>query len=247
VGPVPVGPARGRKLRTAVSEDRPPATADAGDEPPRVRDVPAPRKQGSAIAPLFRAMFAWPYRAALAGLYRSGIRAWQVTVLSLAVNLWAGWLLLEGQRFVPGMLLLVAGVLDILDGGVARLRGTAGPAGAFLDSVMDRVSDFVIFACLYWSLAGQHDTLAASLALAGMVVSLAVSHVRAEAEALGLSLTEGFFQRIERYIALIIGLTAPGALTPVLALLTALGGVTVVQRLYSGWVQLRTAPAGQAG
>ncbi len=84
--------------------------------------------------------------------------------------------------------------------------------------------------------------LAASLALSGMVVSLSVSHVRAEAEALGLSLTEGFFQRIERYIALIIGLTTPGALTPVLVLLTGLGGVTVVQRLYSAWRQLRPAP-----
>jgi CDP-diacylglycerol--glycerol-3-phosphate 3-phosphatidyltransferase len=140
------------------------------------------------------------------------------------------------------MLLLVAGILDILDGGVARLRGTAGPAGAFLDSVMDRVSDFVIFACLYWSLAGQGNTLGASLALAGMVVSLSVSHIRAEAEALGLSLTEGLFQRIERYIALIVGLTTPGALVPILILLTALGGITVLQRLYSAWSQLRSRP-----
>jgi CDP-diacylglycerol--glycerol-3-phosphate 3-phosphatidyltransferase len=187
-------------------------------------------------------VFAWPYRAALAGLYRIGVRAWQLTVLSLAVNLAAGWLLLRGDRFLPGMLLLVAGILDILDGGVARLRGTAGPAGAFLDSVMDRISDFVIFACLYWSLAGQANTLDASLAVAGMVVSLSVSHVRAEAEAVGLSLSEGLFQRIERYIALVIGLTAPGALTPVLVLLTVLGGITVLQRLHSAWTQLRTNP-----
>ena len=224
-----------------MSEERPPTSDGPGDDAPRVRDVPAPRHQVSAIAPLFRAVFAWPYRAALAGLYRLGVRAWQVTLLSLAVNLWAGWLLLRGDRFVPGLLLLLAGILDILDGGVARLRGTAGPAGAFLDSVMDRISDFVVFACLYWSLAGQGNVLAASLALSSLVVSLSVSHVRAEAEALGLSLTEGFFQRIERYIALIIGLTAPGALTPVLVLLTAFGGVTVVQRLYSAWRQLRPA------
>jgi CDP-diacylglycerol--glycerol-3-phosphate 3-phosphatidyltransferase len=228
-----------------VDEGRP-HDADLEQDAPRVRDVPAPRKQGSAIAPLFRAIFAWPYRAALAGLYRLGARAWQLTLLSLAVNLVAGWLLLRGDRLVPGILLLVAGILDILDGGVARLRGTAGPAGAFLDSVMDRVSDFVIFACLYWSLSGQGSTLNASLALIGMVVSLAVSHVRAEAEALGVSLTEGFFQRIERYIALVIGLMLPGALTPVLALLTALGAITVVQRLSSGWSQLGTNRDGAA-
>ena len=42
-------------------------------------------------------------------------------------------------------------------------------------------------------------------------------------------------QRIERYVALMIGLTAPGALTPVLAILTALGAITVAQRVASVW------------
>jgi hypothetical protein len=65
-----------------------------------------------------------------------------------------------------------------------------------------------------------------------------VSHIRAEAEAVGLSLTEGFMQRLERYVLLMIGLTAPGALTPVLAILTALGAFTVVQRTALAWRQL---------
>jgi CDP-diacylglycerol---glycerol-3-phosphate 3-phosphatidyltransferase len=203
------------------------------DEAPRIRDVPGPRRNQSAIGPLFQALFAWPYRFGVAGLCRLGARAWHVTVASFLFNVAACWLLLEGKRFVPGLLLLPAGVLDILDGGVARQRGEAGRSGAFLDSVMDRVSDFIVFACLFWSLASQGNTLAAALALSSLAVSLMTSHIRAEAEAVGLSLTEGLFQRIERYVALMIGLTAPGALTPVLAILTALGGITVVQRLAS--------------
>lgn len=183
-------------------------------------------------------MFAWPYRVALAGLYRAGFAAWQLTVFSLATNVAAGWLLVTGRRLLPGLLLLLAGLLDVLDGGVARLRGTAGRAGAFLDSVMDRVSDAILFGALFWSLAGQGHRLAASLSLVSLVVTLLVSHVRAEAEAAGLPMTEGLVQRLERYVLLMIGLTAPGALLPVLVALTILGGITLAQRLVSAWSQL---------
>ena len=60
-----------------------------------------------------------------------------------------------------------------------------------------------------------------------MVIALSVSHIRAEAEAAGVSLSEGFFQRLERYVAMMIGLPFPGALLPALAMLTVLGGVTL--------------------
>ena len=210
------------------------------EEPPRVRDLPAPRRSESAIGPLFRSVFKWPYRVALAGLYRAGFRPWQLTLLSLATNGVIGWLLVSGRRFLPGLLLIVAGLFDIFDGGVARLRGEDSRAGAFLDSVTDRISDIVLFGTLFWSLAGrgQGHRLSAALALSTLIVSMLVSHIRAEAEAERVALTEGFVQRLERYVLLMIGLTAPGALTPVLALTTALGSITVAQRGASAWHQL---------
>jgi CDP-diacylglycerol--glycerol-3-phosphate 3-phosphatidyltransferase len=181
-------------------------------------------------------------------LYRARLRPWHLTILSLAVNAVAGWLLITGRRFLPGMLLIVAGVLDIFDGGLARLRGEDSRAGAFLDSVLDRVSDVILFGALFWSLAGQHHRVAAALALAGLVVSLLVSHIRAEGEAAGLRLSEGFLQRLERYVLLMVGLTAPGALLPVLAAITVLGGLTVLQRTESAWRQLGAArPARSPG
>jgi hypothetical protein len=105
--------------------------------------------------------------------------------------------------------------------------------------VLDRVSDLILFGCLYWSLAGQGDRLEAALALATLVIALFVSHIRAEAEATGVSLSEGYFQRLERYVAMMIGLPVPGALLPALAVLTALGGLTVLQR---GWTALVRLP-----
>ena len=206
---------------------------------PRARDMPAPRRNQSAAGSFMQRMFAWPYRAILAGLYRLGVRPWQLTLASLITNIAAGVLLVRGDRLLPGLLLIPAGAFDVLDGSIARLRGEAGRAGAFLDSALDRVSDMILFGCLFWSLARQDMELEAALALATLIVALMVSHVRAEAEAAGASLSEGLFQRLERYLALMAGLLIPGALLPVLVVLTVLGSATMIQRLYSGWRRLR--------
>jgi CDP-diacylglycerol---glycerol-3-phosphate 3-phosphatidyltransferase len=203
---------------------------------PRLRDLPAPRENPSVIGPLFRWVFQWPYRVALAGLYRLGFRPWQLTALSLVANIITGWLLLSGRRLVPGLLLLVAGLLDVFDGGVARLRGEESKKGALLDSTVDRVCDGIVFGAVFLAEAAIHgNELTAALALVAMVASLLTSHVRAEGEAAGLKITEGSVQRLERYVAMILGLTIPGALLPALALLAALGLVTTVQRLVWAW------------
>jgi CDP-diacylglycerol--glycerol-3-phosphate 3-phosphatidyltransferase len=203
--------------------------------------MPAPRNATGLAAKPMRWVFTWPYRLVLAGVYRTGFRPWQLTVLALAANVWVGVLLLRGDRLVPGLLLIPAGLLDILDGAVARLRHEDSRLGAFLDSVLDRVSDLILFGCLYWSLAGQGHRLEAALALATLVIALFVSHIRAEAEAAGVSLSEGYFQRLERYVAMMIGLPVPGALLPALSVLTLLGAATVLQR---GWAALARTPTG---
>jgi CDP-diacylglycerol--glycerol-3-phosphate 3-phosphatidyltransferase len=205
---------------------------------PKLREMPGPRQQKGMIAPIFRVLFAWPYRFALAGLYRAGFRPWQLTLLSLGANAVCGWLIATGRFFLPGILLLPAGLLDIFDGALARMRHEESRGGAFLDSVVDRASDLIVFGALFWALSGQGKTLQAALAVSSLLVTLSVSYLRAQAEAMGVSITEGLMQRLERYVALMVGLTAPGALLPVLILLTGLGGATVAQRLWSAWRQL---------
>jgi len=210
---------------------------------PRIRDLPAPRENPSLIGPLFRWVFQWPYRVALSGLYRVGLKAWQLTVLSLLTNVAVATLLLTGRRLVPGFLLLLAGALDIFDGGVARLRGEESRKGALLDAAIDRVSDGMVFGSIFLAEMAVHgNEVTAAMALAAMVVSLLVSHLRAEAEAAGLGMTEGTVQRLERYVGLILGLTIPGALLPVLIALTVLGIVTTVQRLLTA---RRSLPSGR--
>jgi CDP-diacylglycerol--glycerol-3-phosphate 3-phosphatidyltransferase len=198
--------------------------------------MPAPRRNESAAGGAIQRVFAWPYRAILAFLVWSGVRPWHLTTLSLVLNVLTGWQILEGNWFAAGVLLLGAGLCDVFDGSVARQRGESKRSGAFLDSVLDRVSDMILFSCLFWSLAQKGRELDAALALVTLGVSLFVSHIRAEAEAAGLSLSEGFFQRLERFLALMVGLLVPGTMLPALVLLSALGTMTVLQR---GWSALR--------
>jgi phosphatidylglycerophosphate synthase len=205
---------------------------------PRVRDMPPPREAQGAAAPAMRRIFDLPYRAILAGVYRAGFSPMQLTLLGVATNVVLGWLLIRGDALVAGLLLIPAGLFDILDGAVARLRGTESRYGAFVDSVLDRVSDMILFGCTFWMLSGQGQRLEAALALATLVISLLVSHIRAEAESIGISLSEGLFQRLERYLAMMVGLMFPRMLLPMLVLLTVLGTVTVVQR---GWTALSRA------
>jgi CDP-diacylglycerol---glycerol-3-phosphate 3-phosphatidyltransferase len=195
--------------------------------------MPAPRRNESAAGGAMQRVFAWPYRGVLAFLLWTGVRPWQLTLLSLALNGITGVLIVTGDWFAAGCVLILAGACDVFDGSVARHRGEARRTGAFMDSVLDRVSDMILFSCLFWRLAADGESLEAGLALVTLVVSLAVSHVRAEAEASGVTLSEGLFQRLERVLALIVGLLIPGAMLPVLVVLAALGVITALQRVFA--------------
>ncbi|MDH5313876.1 MAG: CDP-alcohol phosphatidyltransferase family protein [Actinomycetota bacterium] len=199
-------------------------------EAPRVRDMPPPRKNESAAGGAMQRLLAWPYRAILAFLIWTGVRPWQLTLLSPVFIVASGWQIVVGNWVVAGSLLIVGSLLDVFDGSVARHRGEEGRSGAFMDSVLDRVSDMVLFSCLFWNLASQGEAVQAALALLTLIVSLGVSQIRAEAEAVGIKLTEGLFQRLERMLALMIGLLIPAMMFPALVALAALGVFTVVQR-----------------
>ena len=210
-----------------MSEDR---DDRAEREAPRVRDMPAPRKNESAAGGAMQRLLAWPYRAILAFFIWTGVRPWQLTLLSPVFIVLTGWQIVVGSWLVAGLLLIVGSVLDVFDGSVARHRGEEGRSGAFMDSVLDRVSDMILFSCLFWNLASQGERAQAALALLTLIVSLGVSQIRAEAEAAGIELTEGLFQRLERMLALMIGLLIPAMMFPALIALAVLGVFTVLQR-----------------
>jgi CDP-diacylglycerol---glycerol-3-phosphate 3-phosphatidyltransferase len=197
----------------------------------RVRDMPAPRRNESAAGGALGWIFRWPYRGILAFLLWAHVKPWQLTAAAPFLVLLAGILIVTGDWFAAFWALLAGALCDVFDGSVARARGEAKRAGAFMDSVLDRVADAILFSALFWVYMSRGEEVPAILALVTLFVSLSVSYVRAEAEAAGVALTEGLFQRLERIVALLVGLAIPGAMVPMLALLALLGTVTLVQRM----------------
>ena len=143
--------------------------------------------------------------------------------------------------FIVGVaLIIVGGLMDTLDGHVAKAAGTASARGAYLDSVSDRVADSLIFGGLAWYFIRAHDANAALVPIGILAVSSVVSYQRAKAESLGFQAQGGMMERAERLIflgcTLFIAFFAPVALVPLLLTLLTLTAVTCIGRFRRVWV-----------
>jgi CDP-diacylglycerol--glycerol-3-phosphate 3-phosphatidyltransferase len=174
-------------------------------------------------------------RPAGARLRQVGISADQITLLGLAASVACGLVVAAGRLGWGAFFLALSGLTDVLDGAVAKSGGTAGPRGAFFDSVCDRVSDAVVLGGAAWYYAGRDPHLSV-LAFGVAMLSLLVSYERARAESLGLNGKGGLMERAERMVVLGLGLTF-GRLTGALWVLAVLTGMTVVQRFLLVWRQ----------
>lgn len=142
--------------------------------------------------------------------------------------------------------MLFAGIFDMLDGAMARVRNIATTFGAFLDSTLDRYSESIIlFGLLYYVLQrpGLHDIVwpfpyeqAWMIALIYITVvgSLMVSYTKARAEGLGLECKTGLLARPERVVILALGLLSGTSIWAV-ALLAVLSQVTAIERIVYVW------------
>lgn len=185
-------------------------------------------------------------------LIERGVHPNAITTLGFLVTVSAGIAFFLGHVRIGGLLVLIGGIFDILDGQVARGSGLASVFGSFYDSTLDRISEIVVFLGIFSLYGGGHPDFplpwmvyAVALALAG---SLMVSYTRARAEALGLDCKVGLMQRPERVVligvaAMLFGGSWNGAiLTGVLLVMAVLTNFTAFQRIV--WVYRHTRPAG---
>ena len=170
-------------------------------------------------------------------LVRAGVSADAVTIAGTA-GVVAGSVAFaaRGQLVAATVVITLCALLDVLDGSMARARGTASRFGALLDSVMDRVADGAVFACLAWWLATDGQRLLAAVTLICLVGGQVVSYIKARAEGLGFRCDVGIAERMERLILLGIGALLTGfgvgwGLPAAMWLLAVLTLVTIVQRL----------------
>ena len=160
------------------------------------------------------------------------------------------WLFPTGHLFAGTLVCTFFVLADMLDGVLARIKGTSSAWGAFLDSTLDRVSDAAVFAGLAIWLARTGQGVLAVVALFCLVAGLLVSYAKARAEGLGVRCDVGIAERTER---LLIGLTSAGlsglgvpyVLAVGLWVLAVLSAVTFGQRVLA--VHAATRPGPGAG
>jgi CDP-diacylglycerol--glycerol-3-phosphate 3-phosphatidyltransferase len=163
-----------------------------------------------------------------------GISPNALTLLGYALNLLVMYVLAQGHLRAGGVLVLLAGLFDALDGAVARATGQTSTFGAFFDSVMDRYSEAtVFFGLLLWYLR-TGSQLEPALIYAVIVGSLMVSYARARAEGLGLECKTGLLTRLERVAILSIGLLAL-QVRITLWTMAILANLTALQRMAHVW------------
>lgn len=189
------------------------------------------QKQSLTFTDRLRVIFKGILNPVAAFLNRLGLMPNTMTILGLVGNVIAAYFLSQGQMLVGGIIVLMMGPVDALDGSMARLRGEDSAFGAFVDSVTDRYSELFIIGGLIWYYSQQAQPLYVMLGYAAAAGSVLVSYTRARAQSLGKDSKIGILTRVERYLvmapALIFNIAPVG-----LGLIALFSNVTAMQRIY---------------
>jgi archaetidylinositol phosphate synthase len=191
-----------------------------------------------AVSRRGRAFFEKGVKPLVSLLSAVGITPNMLTVMGLVLTalslVFYSWSRVDRLNLVYAALLIaLGGLLDGLDGPLARLTGRQSNVGAFLDSFTDRVSDILL--TVGFLLTGLVDVY---LAVAMLSTSMLVSYARARGEALNVSLKEvGLGERAVRILAAIVGTLAASlldvGLTAAAMFIVVVASITVVQRVWT--------------
>ncbi|MDZ4159555.1 MAG: CDP-alcohol phosphatidyltransferase family protein [Anaerolineaceae bacterium] len=187
-------------------------------------------KESPTLTDTLRVLFRGMFEPIAAFLTRLGLKPNSVTIFGLIGHGVAAILIAQGMITIGGLLLIIMAPIDYLDGMMARMRGESSRFGAFVDSVTDRYSEFVVLGGLLFYFLQRQDWVACGLVYLAVTGSVLVSYVRTRAEALGYQSKVGLLTRVERYLVLIPALVFN---RPMIALwiLAIFGHLTAFQRI----------------
>lgn len=160
-----------------------------------------------------------------------------LTFLGFVMSILVAYAFARGRFGLAGVILIVAGLFDMVDGMVARALNAETPFGAFFDSIMDRYSDLIIYLGLiiyYGSQDRMHYVVLVGIVMMGSVLT---SYARARAESLIPECKVGFLERPERIVLLIIG--SFYFMDPILWVIAVLSNWTVVHRILYTRAEIR--------
>ena len=183
------------------------------------------------------------------GLALTRISPNYLTFFGLVINIAAatlfGYARAENQQrmfLYAGLVIIGAGIFDMVDGRVARATGQVTQFGAFFDSVVDRYSDVALYFGLLVYYARAERFFYVVLTALVMTTSVMVSYTRARAESLIGQCKVGFMERPERIVLVILGALF-NRMAPVLWVIAVIGNITVVHRIIYTYQQTRVRDA----
>jgi CDP-diacylglycerol--glycerol-3-phosphate 3-phosphatidyltransferase len=183
-------------------------------------------------------LLTWPTDRLAVLLAPTGIPPNVITWSALVLNLWAGILFAAGRFAAAGGMMALAGLCDLLDGPVARRQHRVTLFGGFLDSILDRYADLILFLGLLVYYARVNRFMYAVLVGAAMAGAVMVSYAKARAESLVPKSEVGFWDRPERLVLMILGAVA-NRMPPVLWILAIGPNITVIHRILHTWNQTK--------
>jgi CDP-diacylglycerol--glycerol-3-phosphate 3-phosphatidyltransferase len=161
-----------------------------------------------------------------------------LTFIGLLINIYGAILLASGRFFAAGLVILGAGLFDMVDGRVARETNQVTRFGAFFDSVIDRYSDLALLMGLLVYYANINRNLYVVLTAVVMTASVMISYTRSRSENEIPSCKVGFLERPERIVLLIIGALFD-RMAAVLWVIAVLGNITVIHRILHTWMETK--------
>src|SRR3984885_15710027 len=169
-------------------------------------------------------------QAIVSALALSRVHPNVLTFIGLLINIWAAVLFSYGRFVYAGLVVIGAGLFDMVDGRVARETNRVTRFGGFFDSVLDRYSDCALLVGLLVWYGSINRPFYVVLTAIAMAASIMISYTRARAENSIPMCKVGFMERPERVVLVIIGALFDH-MAPVLWVIAVLGNLTVVHRM----------------
>ena len=190
-----------------------------------------------------------------------------LSTIGIIPSIVAAFLLAYGWFVAAGVFILLGGVIDMIDGKLARLTNRTSKFGALYDSTLDRIAEIAMYTGIGYFFVYQDMHFTSLLVVIAASGSIMVSYVRARAESHGYSCNVGWMRRGERIVllggaallsfypqpfdALVIGILKilpfdltyyypPMPLTMAIAIVAFFTPITVAQRVYVVWKQTKT-------
>lgn len=169
-----------------------------------------------------------------------GVHPHLVTITCFLGFLISSFLIMQGKFIIAGLVLIFFAPLDAIDGALARYTNKVTAFGAFLDSVLDRYGEILVFLGFTWYFIMKSSVSGIILSLLGITGSLMVSYTRARAEGVGIDCKVGLFTRFERVTFLILALILD-LIFLFLIFIAFFSHFTAVQRIWHVYNQSKTS------